>query len=173
MQLAADVDVRFEREGRVEHQLDALQAHRLDRLLDALRVRRGVLDDVAAGHLVEAGEELVVLGEVGMPEDVRRDQRVLGQRVGVHQEGAAGVAGEHHLEDLRVAHALAHQLVDVAHAEGPVRHADRQAVDRDLGHQARRRDLEVDRVVVEAEALRERLDAPGVLRELSRAHSAG
>ena len=108
---------------------------------------------------VEAREQLVVLGEVGVAEHVRGDQRVLGERVAVHQEGAARIAGEHDLEDLRVAHALAHELVDVAHAEGPVRHAHRQAVDRDLGHEARRRHLEVDRVVVEPEALRERLDA--------------
>ena len=138
----------------------------LDRRLDAVRVRRGFLDDVAAGHVVEAREELVVLGEVGVAQHVRGDQRVLGERVAVHQEGVAGVAGEHHLEDLRMPHALAHQLVDVAHAEGPVRHAHRQAVDRDLDHEARRHELEVDRVVVEAEALRERFEP---LRVLARA----
>jgi predicted MFS family arabinose efflux permease len=81
--------------------------------------------------------------------------------------GLTVIPGEHDLEDLGVAHALAHQLVDVAHAEGPVRHAHRQAVDRDLGHQAGRRDLEVDRVIVQAEPVGECLDAGGVLFELS------
>jgi len=52
----AHVDVRLEGERRVEHRLDALQARRLDRLLNALRVCRGVLDDVAAGHGVEAAK---------------------------------------------------------------------------------------------------------------------
>jgi hypothetical protein len=136
-------------------------------LLDAVRVRGGLLHDVAARHLVEAREQRIVLREVGVAEHMRGDQRVLGERIAVHEEGAAGVAREHDLEDLRVPHALAHQLVDIAHAERPVRHAHRQAVDRDLGHQALRRDLEVDRVVVEAEPVRERLDAPGVLRQLS------
>ena len=115
--------------------LDALHARSVDRLLDAVRVRGGVLDDVAAGHVVEAREELVVLREVGVPDDVRGDERVLGERVRVHEEGAARVAREHDFEDLRMPHALAHELVDVAHAEGPVRHADRQAVDGDFGHQ--------------------------------------
>ena len=126
---------------------------------------RGGVDDVAAGHVVEAREELVVLREVGVPDDVRGDERVLGERVRVHEEGAARVAREHDFEDLRMPHALAHELVDVAHAEGPVRHADRQAVDGDFGHQALRRELEVDRV--EPLALREPLDALGVLLQFS------
>ena len=99
VQVAVDVDVRLERERGVEHRLDPLHADLVDRLLDAVRVRRGVLDDVAAGHLVEAREQLVVLGEVGVAEHVRRHQGVLGERVAVHQEGVARVAGEHHLED--------------------------------------------------------------------------
>jgi hypothetical protein len=127
--------------------------------------------DVAAGHAVEAREELVVLGEVGVAEHVRGDERVLGERVAVHEEGAARVAGEHHLEDLRVAHALAHQLVDVAHAEGPVRHADGQAVDGDLGHQACRRHLEIHVVVVQSEPLGELFEALRVLLQLT--HPAG
>ena len=111
--------------------------------------------------------KLVVLREVGVPDDVRGDERVLGERVRVHEEGAARVAREHDFEDLRMPHALAHELVDVAHAEGPVRHADRQAVDGDFGHQALRRELEVDRVIVEPLALREPLDALGVLLQFS------
>ena len=130
-------------------------------------MRGGVLHDVAAGHLVEAGEELVVLGEVGVAQDVRGDERVLRERIAVHEIGAARVAGEHDLEDLRVAHALAHELMDVAHAEGPVRHAHGQPVDGDLGHQARRRHLEVDGVVVEPKALGEGLDLGGVFLQLS------
>jgi hypothetical protein len=167
VQLAFHVDVRLEGERRVEHAFDALDAVLADRQLDAVRVRGGLLDDVAARHGVEAREQLVVPGEVGVAEHVRGHQRVLGERVAVHQEGAARVAGEHHLEDLRVAHALAHQLVDVAHAERPVRHAHRQPVHGDLGHQARRRELEVHRVIVEAERARQRLDALAVVRQLT------
>jgi hypothetical protein len=102
VQLAGDVDVRFERERGVEHGLDLFQPDRLDRLVDAVRVRGGLLDDVAARHVVEAREQLVVLGEVGVAEHVRGHQRVLGERVAVHQERAARVAREHDLEDLRV-----------------------------------------------------------------------
>jgi hypothetical protein len=172
MQLARHVDVRLEGQGGIEHRLDALDACGVDRELDAMGVRRRLLHDVAPGHLVEAREQLVVLGEVGVPQHVGGDQRVLGERVAVHQERAARVAGKHHLEDLRVAHALAHQLVDVAHAEGPVRHAHRQAVHRDLGHEARRRELEIYRVVIQAEALGERFDARGVLLQLAQARAS-
>ena len=56
MELAVHVHVRLERERGVEHALDALHARSVDRLLDAVRVRGGVLDDVAAGHVVEARE---------------------------------------------------------------------------------------------------------------------
>ena len=66
VQLGPDIDMRLERERRVEHRLDLLDAVRLDRELDAVRMRRGGLDDVAAGHGVEAREQLVVLAEIGV-----------------------------------------------------------------------------------------------------------
>jgi hypothetical protein len=165
MQLLVHVDVRLERERGVQNRLDALCAGVVDRLLDAVRVRRGHLDDVGAGLLVEAREKRVVLRKVRVPEHMRGDERVLGDRVAVHEVGMARVAGEHHLEDPRMPHALANELVDVAHAERPVRHPHRQPVDRDLGHQRRGRELEVDRVIVEPQLLRQDLQPGAVLRE--------
>jgi hypothetical protein len=57
---------------------------------------------------------------------------------------------------------MLNELVDVAHTERPVRHAHRQAVDRDLGHEALGNDLELDRVILESLAARELLDARDV-----------
>ena len=85
----------------------------------------------------------------------------------VDQIGVARIAGEHHFEDPRVPHALAHQLVDVAHAERPVRHAHRQAVDRDLGHEAARARARNRPGSSRGRALRERLDAPAVVVQAS------
>ena len=77
----------------------------------------------------------------------------------VGEVGVARIAGEHDLEKPRVAHVALDQLVDVAHAEGPVRHAHRQAVHGDLHHEAVGHRLEVDRMEVHARARREILDA--------------
>ncbi len=73
--------------------------------------------------------------------------------------GAARIAREHDLEQARQPHAVLDQLVDVAHAERPVRHAHRQTVDRDLGHEAFGHDLELDRVIVQPLRARQLLDA--------------
>jgi hypothetical protein len=117
-------------------------------------LRRRVLDDVRARHLEETREEMVVLREIGVAEHVRRDQRVFREGVRVDEVAVARVAREHHFENARVPHRLANQLVDVAHTERPVRHADRQAVNRDFGHEVVRDELEIDRVIVEPERVR-------------------
>ena len=137
----------------------------LDGPADLARVRSGLLDDLVAHLLLAALEQRVVLREVRVPEHVRRDERVLLQRVVAREVGAAGVAGEHHLEQPRVPHPVLHELVDVAHAERPMRHPHRQAVDRDLHHEARRHFLEVHGEVVEAARLRELLEPHRVARE--------
>jgi hypothetical protein len=178
MQLLVEIDVGLERERRVQHGLDALVPVIPDRFLDAVSLRRGVLDDVGARHLREACKEVVVLREIGVAKHVRGDQRVLGERVRIDEIAVARIAGEHHLEDPRVAHRLTDQLVDVAHAERPVRHADRQPVDRHLVHEVAGNELEIHRVIREPERLRQRLDALAVILQalvhvgLREAHAA-
>ncbi len=93
-----------------------------------------------------------------MAEHMRRDQYVLRVAVVACEVGAPGVAGEHDLEQAREPHPVLHQPVDVAHAERPVRHADRQPVDGDLHHHAVRHGLELDRVILEPRAAGKRLD---------------
>ena len=65
-----------------------------------------------------------------------------------------------------MAHAVLNILVDVAHAEGPVRHAHGQTIDGHLGHELRRHQLEIHWVVVQALGLRQRLQLAGVGFEL-------
>ena len=159
VQLHVDVDMGLEGERRIEHRLHALLAELGDRRFDAVGLGRGVLDDVGAGHLLEAGEELIVPREVRVAQHVRNHERVFRERIVVHQVGMARVAGKHDFEDARMAHAAADQLVHVTHAERPVRHPHRQPVDRDFHHERRRNDIEIHRVVVETEFAGERLDA--------------
>ena len=132
--------------------LHALHAVGLDRLLDLARVIGGVLDDVLAHLLLAAPEQQVVAREVRVTEHVRGDQDVLREAVARGQIGVARVAGKHHLEQARVPHVALDELIDVAHAERPVRHAHRQPVDGDLHHEAVGHRLEVDRVELEARA---------------------
>src|SRR5271169_726251 len=69
-----------------------------------------------------------------------------------------GVAGEHDFEQPGVAHVPLHQLVNVARAERPVRHAHRQTVDRYFGHEAVGNRLEYDGRPLEPEVARQILD---------------
>src|SRR5687767_2286839 len=64
-----------------------------------------------------------------------------------------------------MAHVPLHQLADVAHAERPVRHPHRQPVDRGFHHEAVGDQLELDRVVLEPQFVRERFDPRRVLRK--------
>src|SRR5579862_899864 len=73
-----------------------------------------------------------------------------------------GVAGEYHLEQTRMTHVALDQLIDVAHAEGPVRHAHRQPVDGDLHHECVRNRLELHGVKIQPEARGKFLHAPYV-----------
>ena len=158
MQRMLDVNVRFERKRGVEHRLDALLAVLGQRFLDAMRARGGLLENPAAGHRHRAHEQRVAAREIGVTEHVRQDQHVLRKRVAVDEVGMARIAGKHYLEDPRVAHAALNQVMDVAHAERPVRHAHRQAVHGGLHHEVLGNELEVDGVVLEALRLRQRLD---------------
>src|SRR4051812_6473983 len=60
-------------------------------------------------------------------------------------------------------HRLANELMDVAHAERPVRHTNRQAVDRHLVHETARNELEIDRVVIEPDRFGQGFDALAVV----------
>ena len=161
-QALIDVDVLLQRQRSVEHGFHALHPVLFDRHADLARMRRGLLDDVLADLVLAAPEQHVVPGEVRMTEHVRRDQHVLRRAVALREIGATRIAREHDFEQPRQPHAVLDQLVDVAHAERPVRHAHRQTVDRDLGHEAFRHDLELDAVIVESLLARELLDAGNV-----------
>ena len=105
MQYAVDVDVRFERERRVEHRLDALLPVLGDRRLDPVRAGRGLLEDVSARHRHRPrGTARCSIGEVGVAQHVRGDEHVLRERIGVDEIRLARIAREHHLEDPRVSH---------------------------------------------------------------------
>ena len=120
---------------------------------DLARVRGRLLDDSVTDLLLAALEQRIVLREIRVAEHVRRDERVLLQRVVAGEIRAAGIAWENHLEQPRMTHPVLDQLVDVAHAERPVRHAHRQTIDGDLHHEARRHLLELHGVIVEAVVL--------------------
>src|SRR5690606_9618334 len=91
---------------------------------------------------------------------------VLLKRVVAREIGAARIAGEYDLEQPRVPHAVLNQLIDVAHAERPVRHAHGQAVNGHLHHEARRHLLEVHGVVVEPAVAGELLEPARVFGKL-------
>ena len=158
-----DVDVLLEGECGIERRFDALRAVSLDRLRDLAGVIGGVLDDALAHLLLAASEQQIVAREVRVPEHVSGHQDVLGEAVALGEIGVPGIAGKHHLEEPRVPHVALDELVDVAHAEGPVRHAHRQPVHGDLHHEAVGDRLEVDRVELQPRAGGELLDAPHVI----------
>jgi hypothetical protein len=145
-QLQVDVNVLLEGKRRIQHRLDALHAMGLDGLLDLPRMIGGVLDDALAHLLLTAPEQEIIAREVGVPEHVAGHQDVLGQAIAGGEIGMPGVAGEHHLEEARVPHVPLDELIDVAHAKGPVRHAHRQPIDGDLHHEGVGNGLEVHRV---------------------------
>ena len=118
----------------------------------------GLFDDVIAGLLLHPPKQQVVLAEVGVAQHVGGDQDVLGFPVGVRQIGMPRIAGDHHLEDMGMAHAVLDQLIDVAHPERPVRHAHRQAIDRHFHHEAGRHLFELHRKIVQAIGLGEGFD---------------
>ncbi len=161
-QRLVDIDVLLERERRVQHRLHPLTPVLLDGLLDLPRVIGGMLDDVLADLPLAALEQHVVLGEIRMPQHVCRHQHVLGEPVARSEIGVTRIAREHHLEQPRIAHVPLDELVDVADAERPVRHAHRQAVHGDLHHEAVRNGFEVDRVKIQARAGRKLFDAADV-----------
>jgi hypothetical protein len=74
----------------------------------------------------------------------------------------ARIARVNDFENPRVPHLVLNELVDIAHTEGPVRHAHGQTVDCNLGHEARRYDLELDGIEVESEAVGKLLDLESV-----------
>src|SRR4051812_12339142 len=73
------------------------------------------------------------------------------------------ISGEHHFEYPRMPHVLAHQLVDIAHAKGPMAHPYRQAVDGNFNHEIARYQIEIDRIEVEAKVHGQRFNAAYVV----------
>ncbi len=144
------IDVLFQRQRRIQHPFHPFDAVHLDGMGDLVGMRSGLFDDMVADLLLTGREQRIVLGEIGMTQDMGHHQGVFLQGVGVGQIGAAGIARKDHLEHPRVAHAVLYQLMDIAYPERPMRHTHRQPVDRDLQHERRRHHLELHRVVIQA-----------------------
>ena len=129
---AIDVDVRFERQRRIEHRLDALLA-----VLGERRRRSGArAPRPARGYARPPSPSSARTARCASrnrrgPSTCAITSTFSGERVGVRPgTRGTGSPGKHHLEDPRVPHVAPDQLVDVAHAERPVRHAHRQPVHR-------------------------------------------
>src|SRR4051794_7098149 len=88
------VDVRLERQRRVEYLLDACLAVVLDGLTYLPCMRSRLLHDLVADLLLTPFEQRIVLREVCVAENVRRDERVLLQRVVAREIRSARIAGE-------------------------------------------------------------------------------
>ncbi len=153
-----EIDVLLEGQGGIEHLLHGIEAVGLDVPLDLAGVARRVLDDVCVALVLAAAEQHVVLREIGVTEHVCGDQHVVREPVAGGEIRVARIAGEHHLEQPRVAHVPLQQLIDIARAEGPVRHAHRQPIDGDLGHETVGYGFEDDLGPVEPEVPREVLE---------------
>ena len=148
----------FERQRRIEHLLHGLEAVGLDVALDLSRVAGGVLDDVRADLLLAAAKQHVVFGKIRMPEHVGGHQHVIGEAVARGEIRMPRIAREYDLEQAGIAHVPLQELIDVARAEGPVRHAHRQSVHRDFGHEAIGNGFEDHRRPVESELARQILE---------------
>src|SRR6185437_4371705 len=131
--------------------------------LDLVRVAGSMFDDVLADLLLATAEHQVVPGKIRMAEHMRGHQDIVGERVTLGHVGMTGVARKHHLEQTRIAHVPLDELVDVARAEGPVRHAHRQPVDGDLRHEAVGNRLEDDRRPLQAELASQLLEPRNVI----------
>src|SRR5207248_2874832 len=94
------VNVAVEGKANVHQVLDALQAVALDVVINAQRMRHGIIDHAAIG----VGKAEIVLEKVDMPKDMRGHQQIGDLRVGVEQKGQSGVAVEHNLVDFRQPH---------------------------------------------------------------------
>ncbi|PMQ07767.1 hypothetical protein JaAD80_27770 [Janthinobacterium sp. AD80] len=129
------------------------------RRFDALRTRRALFQDVLAGHGAEAHEQRITPCKVRMAQHMGCHQGVFRHRVVFRHVGMAGVAWEHDLKNMRMAHLLVHELMNVAHAKRPVAHAHWQAVNGDLRHETVGYEFKVDRGEFQAQFQRQRLDA--------------
>ena len=83
----------------------------------------------------------------------------------------ARIARKHNLEHARVAHVALNELIDVAHAERPVRHAHWQTVHRDLHHEGIGDGLEVDRVKRQSRPSGKLFDLLNVALPIAAAHT--
>ena len=163
VQRLIDVDMGLEGERCVEHGLDPGLAMGFERTLEPVGACGALLENAAAGHGHEAGKQLVILGKVGVAENMGDDQGIFGQRIVFLHEGLARVAREHDFENARVPHVLAYQLVNVAHAERPVAHPDRQAIDGYFDHEIGGYQVEGDGIKIQAQFERQRFNLRGVV----------
>ena len=150
-QRLVEVDVLLEGQRGIENLLHCLESVGLDVALDLACVAGGVLDDLGVALFLATAEQHIVLGKVRMPEHVGGHEHVVRETVARGEVRTTRIAGEHDLEQARIAHVPLQQLVDVARAERPVRHAYRQSVHGDFRHEAVGNGLEDDRRPVESE----------------------
>jgi len=71
MQILIDVDMRFQRQRRIQHCFHPFLVVLLQGGINCMRARRGLLQDVAACHVHEAGKQLIVLRKIRMAQHVR------------------------------------------------------------------------------------------------------
>ena len=118
-----DVDQIFDAQTGVDEILDLFNAEAVHVPADA---------DAVVGHLVHhlairMAEPVVVLEEVAMPVDVGHDHLLVGQLIGRHQIGVAGIVVDHQLVDLLQSVGVAFGKLLEFHAEPPMRIASRES----------------------------------------------
>jgi hypothetical protein len=135
VQRLVDVDVGFQRQRGVKHGFDPLLAMRFERPLKAVgaaalcsRIWPPAID-------MKRVNSWLFLAKSAWPSTWAVTRVFSASEFCFKHEGMARVAGEHDLENFGMPHVLAHQLVDVAHAERPVPHPHRQAIHGDLDHE--------------------------------------
>ncbi len=99
MQFLIRVDVRFQRKGSVEHGFHSLLSEFAQCLFNAMRMCGCLFQDVAAGHLHETREQVIIFGEIRMTQNMGYHQRVFRQSVVVNQICVAWIAREHDFEN--------------------------------------------------------------------------
>jgi hypothetical protein len=95
---AIDVDILFERQCGIQHPFHGLEPMGFNVAFDLARVAGRVFDDVFGALFLGSPEHHVVMGKVRVAEYMGGDQDVVGQAIAGGHIGAAGIAGEHHLE---------------------------------------------------------------------------
>src|SRR6266699_1213625 len=114
---------------------------------DALSMNADLVDHALGSVMVVS----VVLEEVGMPEDVRRDKSILQEVIHLHQKSIARVGVDHHLVDLAQSEIILHLLPVIGFPVCPVAEPPRQTVGGEFVHDSCWHKLEVSGEGVQSE----------------------